>query len=161
MALVTATGTAVHAPADWRRGVTALLDFLPALYPDGDAWLAKRLDAIERGDAWCALLEEHGEIAGVSIGVLKVGRRFKICTLYVRPESRGRGGGSALLDTMMQTAKECGAASSYITAAHTVGEEIRRTVEPKGFLPLVTQLNRYGLGRHETVFATNADGRSI
>lgn len=153
MTIVTAAPLRLRTSHEWRRSVVDLLDFLPALYPDGAEWLERRLDDVERGDAWCSLLQDGGEIVGVALGVLKSNLQFKICTLYVRPESRHQGGGASLVWEMRRIALMCGAQGSYITAAHTVSEDLWRTLEPAGFCPQVTQLDRYGVGRHETVFS--------
>lgn len=145
--------TLVHS----REALAKLLDFLPVLYPGGKEWLDRRLDDVERGDAHCILLYDGGELAGVSIGVLKPDNRFKICTLYVRPESRRVGGGSALLGEMLRISREHGGRETYITAAHTVSDELGRLLGAAGFSPVVTELHRYGDGRHETIFVARAE----
>lgn len=135
-----------------RQRIVDLLDFLPVLYPGGSDWLARRLDDVVRGDASCVVLERDTEVIGVAIGVIKSESRFKICTLYVRPSARRLGGGSALLAEVLEVAKASGAKHAYITAAHTVSNELWSVLRPSGFRQIVTQLDRYGHGRHETVF---------
>lgn len=153
MELLKEDSTTSRAPEKWRERIAGLLDFLPVLYPGGDKWLTRRLTEVERGQAWCAVLDANGELAGVAIGVLKDDRRFKICTLFVRPEMRGQGGGSVLVSEMRRIALEVGATCSYVTVAHTLSDDLWRVLEPAGFQPDVTQLHRYGDGRHETVFS--------
>lgn len=136
-----------------RRDVARLLDFLPALYPGGAQWLDRRLAEVERGEAVCLSARRGTELVGVAIGKLKADGRYKLCTLYVAPEARRHGAGRMLLRGITNAANRASATEIYVTAAHTVSFQVWRLVRSEGFLPVVTQLNRYGAGRHETVFS--------
>lgn len=135
--------------AHTRAALQNTLDFLPVLYPGGWEWLHSTFTEIEAGAASLTLRYVGDELVGVGIGKRKSGNRFKICTMFVAPDQRGRGLGKSILDEMLEIA---GNSSSYITGAHTVRDTLFPLLESRGFDLSHTVPNRYGSGRHEDVF---------
>jgi GNAT superfamily N-acetyltransferase len=133
--------------------VRDLLDFLPALYPGGREWLEGRLADIFVGRAVAVTMNVDDSLAGIAIGILKDSGRFKICTLFVRPEHRRTGVGAGLLDALLSTPESTSSSAVYITAAHTIRREIAPLLSSRGFTMIASVEDRYGAGRHEDVFA--------
>ena len=132
--------------------VIETLDFLPVLYPSGVSWLRKTLREISIGDANCVVITHNEELIAIAVGKPKSSMRYKVSTLYVKPEYRSRGLGDLLMRHMHSCASNSGARTIYITAAHTVAPLVERVAISNAMTCVVTQLNRYGQGRHETVF---------
>lgn len=66
-----------------RDAVMHLLSFLPKLYPDGYNWLERRLDEVERRQAFCSVAGVDEILGGILIETSKGRRASKISTLYV------------------------------------------------------------------------------
>jgi len=138
--------------ATHKESVRDLLDFLPVLYPDGSTWLVNALDEVTCGGADGFEASSDGKIVGILLGRLKSDRRYKIRTLFVSPDSRGRGLGRTLLRAGIERSISRGASSAYITFAHTLQHDIAPLLETEGFEECGNAINRYGLGRHEVVY---------
>lgn len=140
------------ADADERRRIHDLLDFLPVLYPGGDTWLERRLDDVAENRAYAYAMEAEDAVAAVCIGIHKPSRRFKISTLFVAPEHRGKGFGRALLKAMITQAVTVGAEEAYITGATSVRHELGALLHSAGFAHVHTEPCRYGPDRDEDVY---------
>ncbi|KRC51875.1 hypothetical protein ASE16_02050 [Leifsonia sp. Root227] len=104
------------------------------------------------GRAVARIARVDGELAGVSLGVMKPSGRFKISTLFVAPNARKRGVGSQLLIEMLDAGQNYGAVETYITGATTVRAHLVPLLCRAGFRLIATEPNRYGEGRDEDVF---------
>lgn len=131
---------------------SALLDFLPVLYPGGADWFARASEQVSCGTADAAEVRVAGEVAGVMLGVAKPSGRYKIRTLFVSPRFRGQGIGSALMGHAKRSAIQAGCSAVYVTAAKTIRSEFQPAVMAGGFTLIATSLNRYGPGRDEDVY---------
>lgn len=127
---------------------------LRELYPGGQAWLARRLDDIAAGRASCILATREAKVVGVAITTPKSTGRVKISTLYVIPTARGNGIGGQLLKEVLNRLRLRGVHDVYITAAHSVENQIRPLLQAYSFTKLYRVPNRYGLGRHEDIYGT-------
>ncbi|WP_162257724.1 GNAT family N-acetyltransferase [Agromyces sp. Root81] len=135
-----------------RQEIVDLLYFLPVLYPGGAEWLTKRLIDVERGRAWADLVRVNGELVGISIALKKPSGRLKISTLFIAPEARSHGYGSALLDRMLKRAAESGAPEVYITGASTVRAQLEPLLSSRDFERVALEQGRYGPGRDEDIY---------
>lgn len=131
--------------------VRELLDFLPVLYPEGHSWLAKALREVACGDADAFEIRSGDRLVGILLGKVK-GNRYKVRTLFVAPEYRGRGLGGDLLRRGIDAAYASGASFVYLTVADTMSDELAPLMRSEGFRQLALERNRYGIGRDELVF---------
>lgn len=131
--------------------VRELLDFLPVLYPDGHSWLTKALREVACGDAEAIEIRNADRLVGILLGKLK-GNRYKVRTLFVAPDYRGRGLGRVLLQRGIDAARASSASFVYLTVADTMSEELAPLMKSEGFSQLALERNRYGIGRDELVF---------
>jgi GNAT superfamily N-acetyltransferase len=148
-------GTAVmrtRSPLPLQRDLNALLDFLPVLYPGGDAWLRRVLHEVAAGRADATVVYEGDVVVGVFLGSLKPGGRYKIRTLFVDDAHRRRGIGQRLLRHARRAAAAAGACEIFVTAATTIRPQFEPFIAANEFVRLATMPNRYGPGRHEDVY---------
>lgn len=138
----------------WHGDVQELLDFLPVLYPGGEQWLSSRLDLIDEGKAVAHLARDRsGRLIGVMLGIAKSSHRFKVSTLYVASEHRGKGIGRTLLESAFLHAQHAACNEIYITGSTTIRNELSPLLMSHGFKRVATEMNRYGTGRHEDVYS--------
>lgn len=142
----------VYTSDDHEDVVRLLTPVLRDLYPEGEVWLARRLDDIVAGKASCILAIFQGKMVGVAITTPKKPGRVKLSTLYVSPGARGRGIGKQILRATLARLRMDGVDDVYITAAHTVAEQIAPLLIAQGFIRLNRSPNRYGPGRHEDIY---------
>ncbi|NHA68637.1 GNAT family N-acetyltransferase [Phycicoccus flavus] len=129
-----------------------LSESIGSLYPEGEAWLRKRLRDVSDGKALCKVVRTHDALSGVAIVTPKRSSAVKLSTLFVAEDSRGQGLGSALLDDVLIDLEVAGVNEVYVTVAHHLSDTLGRVLLPRGFVRVATELNRYGTGRHEAVF---------
>lgn len=151
-----------YVPSD-RVQVTELLQFLPLLYPNADAWLDGRLADVERGNARCTLatLPNSGALIGLTIETPKIATSLKLSTIFVRERYRGHGAGGALL----RRARRRWIADRVQSVHVTVDAGRRHLIEPllrsTDFDLIAIERDRYANGRDELVFRWNAINRQI
>jgi GNAT superfamily N-acetyltransferase len=131
--------------------VTRLLHELPQLYPGGDRWLERRLSDAAAGRARCQLALLRGAVCGVTIEVPKQGRGWKLSTIYISPEYRGRGVGRLLVEHCASFWGEQRITQNIVTVRRDREQALRRLLEPFGFEILDVQVDRYGAGRTEVI----------
>ncbi|SKK41095.1 Predicted acetyltransferase [Mycobacteroides abscessus subsp. bolletii] len=131
--------------------VESLLSVLPELYPDGDAWLRRRLDESLAGQARCTLVEVDKKIVGVSIETPKALDRLKLSTFLVADEYRNSGVGGWLIRFLCDRWVREQVSQVHVTVAEHHYDQLHRVFGPIGFLTMARELDRYGLGRHEYV----------
>ncbi len=148
-------GTAVmrtRSPLPLHRDLNALLDFLPVLYPGGDAWLRRVLKEVAAGRADAAVAYSGANLVGVFLGSPKPDGRYKVRTLFVDESHRRLGIGHELLGHAQRAAAAAGARELFVTAATTIRPQFEPFVAANGFVRLATMSDRYGPGRHEDVY---------
>jgi ribosomal protein S18 acetylase RimI-like enzyme len=136
--------------SDWSQ-VTAVLGFLPDLYPNANRWLAGRLADTLDLSAKCDLYVIDDVIAGILIQTPKGLDSVKLSTYWVAPQFRGHGIGAALLGGAQQYWRSR-KKSLYVTVAESNlrlldGMFYRHGFEVSAYCP-----NRYGSGRNELVY---------
>ena len=62
-----------------------MLCFIDSRYPDGFAWLDRRLDDVADDRALCTVAVARGELVGVTIETPKGRNMIKLSTLWVEP----------------------------------------------------------------------------
>ncbi|MDE3137114.1 MAG: GNAT family N-acetyltransferase [Acidobacteriota bacterium] len=135
-----------------REAVFRLLSFLPSLYPKGAEWLDGRLEDVLRGRARCTLAFADVRLAGVTIETPKGKYTTKLSTIWVAPEHRASGIGTALLDACRRGWERSGVRSAYVTADVRAGQALWPVLKGLSFRPTNVEKDRYGEGRDETVF---------
>lgn len=134
-------------PALWR-----LLNFLPALYPGGGAWLDRRLVEVEAEKASCDLIVTGRTPVAVAIQTPKGARKLKLCTLYVAPRWRSARLGTALLAHVRLGWILAGMREAHVTVDTLRAPALERILLPAGFRRRVCLPDRYGAARSELVF---------
>jgi ribosomal protein S18 acetylase RimI-like enzyme len=135
-----------------------LLPTLSNLYPGGASWLDRRLHEVLTGKPKCHLAYSQDDLVGALIETPKDERRVKISTLFVSPRRRGAYIGRRLLSYMQYQWGSEMPSEVYITAAQHVADGVQRCLTPFGFRRIALQVNRYGPGRNEVVFAWRPGG---
>jgi len=131
--------------------VTSMLSVLPTLYPNGDAWLSRRLADVLVGDARCTLLDVGHQLAGVAIESPKAAGRLKLSTFLIADEFRNAGMGGAFIRHLKDRWVAEELAEVYVTVADQNHDQVLRAFNPVGFLTLTCEKDRYGAGRREYV----------
>jgi hypothetical protein len=131
--------------------VQSLLAVLPELYPEGGAWLDRRLDDVLAGRARCTLVEVDDVVAGVAIETPKAFDRFKLSTFLVADEYRNAGVGGSLIRFLHGRWVRDAVGQVHVTVAEHHHDHVRRAFAPVGFLTVAHEVDRYGPGRSEYV----------
>ena len=132
--------------------VLELLSVLPTLYPNGGEWLQRRLAELRPGGPRCTLAIVDDVVAGITIETPKSTTRMKLSTIYIAEPFRGRGAGRKLARLLVDRWLGEQIQDAYVTAAHTVAEQVNNCLGRYGFSPTVELRDRYGSGRHEVIF---------
>jgi GNAT superfamily N-acetyltransferase len=140
-----------------RAAVFELLQFLPVLYPNGDAWLDKRLGEILNGRGRCTLARRPGQIVGITIETPKNLKSIKLSTIFVHHDFRARGIGTSLLASRVSEWRRESARQCYVTADFRIAEQLRSFLGRFSFEERAFLRNRYGEGRHEVVFCWTSE----
>jgi hypothetical protein len=130
-----------------------LLDFLPTLYPGGLAWLARRLDDVERGDAHCWLAKAHNKAVGILIDTPKGKRSHKLSTIFVKNSCVGLRLGAALYSSVYRLWLEQGIDHVHVTVPAIRKCSIESFLLQRQFSKYSFDSNRYGDGRDEIVYS--------
>lgn len=120
-------------------------------YPGGASWLRSRLRDVDAGAARCHVHIDGDALVGVAIETPKGPQRLKLSTLWVAPDARERGFGSALARHCVAGWRREGIERVHITASEEALPGVAAILEPLGFRPAAVETDRYGPGRHETV----------
>ncbi|NJD28420.1 MAG: GNAT family N-acetyltransferase [Chloroflexi bacterium] len=138
-------------PADW-AGTSALLEGFAVLYPGFDAWLKRTLGVGDQPKARTVVaVDAEGHIVGAAIYKPKADRE-KLATLYVSPEYRNRGIGTALLTWIIRDWRSRGVAQGYMTHRRGRKGGIVSLATSYGFKHIGTAIHKYGMGEHEDVY---------
>jgi ribosomal protein S18 acetylase RimI-like enzyme len=98
-----------------RPELLRLLDFLPARYPGAAEWLQRRLTDVEKGTAWCTVVQVDNHLQAVMIETPKAPNAIKVSTLYVAPGARKLGLARQLLIEAQRRWIEIGTVRVYAT----------------------------------------------
>ena len=134
-----------------RAGVTSLLADLPALYPEGEKWLQRRLDDVVENRARCTLAVCQSAILGATIETPKGTRHMKLSTIFVRPAVRKRGVGSLLIEACRRRWELSDLEDVTVTVAWTRLPEVTPLFWHTGFEMVAIEQARYGDDRDEAV----------
>jgi hypothetical protein len=129
-----------------------LLTILPQLYPNGDAWLDKRLAESLEGKANCTVAVWCNRIAGITIETRKGKGVVKLSTIWVSAMFRRMGIGRALLSHCCEKWAVTDTEYAYVTADFRVSPVLSPLLSKHGFRFLDLEADRYGEGRDEAVF---------
>lgn len=138
--------------------VMALLDGLPALYPEGDAWLRDKIEDGLRGKARFTTLWSGTHLLGVSIETPKHGPdgvKVKLSSFCITDEFRGLGLGRFLASVLGERWTAEKTPEVYFTVAAQNYDGVNAVFEPLGFRQVAVCPNRYGEGRDELVFSAS------
>jgi GNAT superfamily N-acetyltransferase len=127
-------------PEDRPAVLLQLGPVLTASYPQGQAWLVRRLEDVLRGEAYCHVVRDRVGLAGLTIEI------------WVAERRRGHGLGAALIANCQRRWITSGVEEAWVTAASPVQPALERTLVPLGFHFATKEANRYGLGRDELVY---------
>jgi N-acetylglutamate synthase-like GNAT family acetyltransferase len=133
------------------RSVCRLLDDLPARYPNGDAWLDRRLGDVLCGRARCTVAESQSQVIGITIETPKSRRRLKLSTIFVRPDYRGFRIGTNLIQTCHSRWICEELEQVYVTADERIRSLIIPPLQRVGFELVSIIPDRYGAGQNEMV----------
>lgn len=139
-----------------RSAVTALLPHIGAWYPDGEAWLDRRLGDSLSGRATTQLVFHGGLLAGIAIDTPKGARCHKLSTIYVAPWARRQGIGSVLFRWLYSSWVRLGTTAVYVTV-NAAKDDVCSFLEQWGFREQLIVPDRYGPGRSERVLTWNPD----
>lgn len=142
---------------DWLRVMRALAPLLAQAYPNGEHWLARRLDDVEDELAFAHVLIAKDHLKGIAIESPKGPGRVKLSTLWVHPEARAQGLGRELLGRCTSRWMSANIQQAWITANMDAVSSIERLIRPSGFRLTCCERDRYGIGRHEWVFHWSPD----
>jgi len=134
-----------------RPGVLRLLAELPALYPNGDLWLGRRLEDALVGKARCAIAAAPWGPIGITIETPKGQHRLKLSTIFVHPNFRKLGIGTELLSSCQHRWVDQGLEQVYVTVAVRHAQVVLPLLTQYGFQSAAIELARYGVGRDEIV----------
>jgi GNAT superfamily N-acetyltransferase len=157
LAEVQSNVTLRHYQSRDRSQVLRLLSFLPELYPDGFAWLDRRLTGVVDGKARCTLAVKGEEILGITIETPKGHRSVKLSTIFVHPRFRGMGVGTLLMQGCSERWQRDSILHCHVTADHRVADSLEKVLRHFSFEKIAVVNDRYGEGRHEVVFSWYAD----
>ena len=138
-----------------RYQVKKLLSGLPALYPNGDTWLERRLGELQDPGPRCTVVQRGPEIVGVAIETPKPRNRLKLSTLFIATGARREGHGSHLLAFLCDRWDRESLDVVTVTAAQELMPGVGAFFETADFEHFLTALDRYGLDRHEVVMRRN------
>jgi ribosomal protein S18 acetylase RimI-like enzyme len=141
-----------YTTSDLPAVVRMLGPVLARFYPEGDAWLARRLGDVSHGRAGCIVATVGQEIVGAVIVTPKTATKVKISTLYVDPSARGNGIGERLLEQALAELSKESPKQIYITVPHVMTGSLEPTLKTNGFSWSTQVQNRYGPGRHEDIY---------
>lgn len=139
------------------RAVYMLLEGLDDLYPDGFAWLDRRLDDVLRGQAtlWEARLA--GSLVGLAIVAQKGPRSRKLCTFKIAAPFRRRKLGEQLLTAIKAQWMLEEVETAYVTVDHA-DPATQMFFLAEGFVTRVERARRYAADRYDDVFLWQAGG---
>jgi GNAT superfamily N-acetyltransferase len=141
-----------YAPRD-RNVVFGLLPAVGDLYPDGFAWLSRRLDDVEDGRARCTFLTIGKLPAGLAIETPKGHRCVKLSTFVVRPDCRGKGVGTLLLRWLKAQWLAADLGNAYVTMPLESVPTVRPLFTANNFVDTAVCIERYGPSRDELVMS--------
>jgi GNAT superfamily N-acetyltransferase len=147
---------ASYTPRDWPRVCSALW-FLPALYPRGDRWLARRLDQVEARKAVCVLALVGRHLAGLSIETPKQRNHVKLSTFWIAPRFRKCGIGRALLTSRRESWLQQELWRVWVTVDSNRVSMLSPVFCSSGFALQTLEAARYGPDRDEAVFVWSPD----
>jgi GNAT superfamily N-acetyltransferase len=127
------------------------------LYPHGMARLSARLDEVADGHAGCAVAWSGDNLIGVAVDSPKGSLVAKLSTLWVDPDARRLGVGSALAATVTQRWLARGVERGHITARSSVAAPISALLSRHGFFDSGLVMHRYGSEHPEQVFLWRPD----
>lgn len=140
-----------YEPSD-RAQLVWLLSILPRIYPQGDVWLARKLDDVLKGKARCTLaVTGTGLVIGVTIETPKGRRVAKLSTLFVHESFRERGVGGLLLGAARDRWIENGIQRVHGTLDAGASSQVLPNLQKIGFVAESVEKDRYGDGRDEAV----------
>jgi ribosomal protein S18 acetylase RimI-like enzyme len=148
-----------YEPADAGRVVQLVADVLERLYPTGGEWLERKQRSFEREGARCTLAEVGSTLLGLTIESVKGLGRCKLSTIWVNEPARGRGIGTALLDSCLVGWRRELLNEAYVTVSLQVVGVVALLLVPKGFQLRALERDRYGAGRDEVVLAWSRAGQ--
>lgn len=128
-----------------------LLTVLPTLYPDGGAWLERRLDDAMEGRARCTLVEVDNALAGIAIETPKGSARLKLSTFLIADEFRNCGLGGTFIRALHDRWVNDRVQQVHVTVAEHHHDQLNRAFSPVGFLTVAHEQDRYGPQRSEYV----------
>lgn len=131
--------------------VKGLLAVLPELYPNGGAWLKRRLDDALAGTARCTLVEIDDALAGVAIETPKGFGGLKLSTFLIGEEFRNCGVGGTFIRTLHDRWIHERVQQVHVTVAEQHHDNVQRAFAPVGFLTVAHEPGRYGPERSEYV----------
>lgn len=134
--------------------VRELLAFLPNSYPDAEQWLNRRLTD-KSGETHIISLKEGLRIVGAAIVVHKSNDRFKLATLYVKPEFQKLNGGRLLMEEVLAYAETHKAESVYLTADAGMDTTLGVFLSRFGFQLEASKPGLYWPERTENVWVKN------
>jgi GNAT superfamily N-acetyltransferase len=146
-----------------RAGVTELLRFLPALYPNGNSWLQRRLTDAEQGKALCtvAVSGNSERLAGLTIETPKGKASVKLSTIYVHPEYRSRGIGSLLLRRARNRWIHSDTTSAYVTVDESRRHLLAPLLQSNHFILGAVEPGRYAADRTEYVYVWDLNSEDL
>jgi len=141
-------------------GVAQLVgDALERLYPTGGEWLDSKLRNLDGKGVQCTLAEVGSTLLGVTIETVKgIGRR-KLSTIWVNEAVRGKGIGTALIDSCLASWQRELLKEAYVTASLQVIEVVAFLLVPAGFQFRALEPDRYGADRDEVILAWTPAGK--
>ena len=144
---------------DAGRVVQLVADALERLYPTGGEWLDRKLRSLDGGGVRCTLAEVGCTLLGLTIETVKGLGRRKLSTIWVNEAVRGKGIGTALIDSCLANWRRELLKEAYVTASLQVVEAVALLLVPAGFQFRALELDRYGIGRDEVVLAWSSASR--
>lgn len=144
--------------SDTGRVVNAVAPTLDLLYPCGTRKFHNRLADVLAGEAsclvaWAAGLDDLPSIVGVAVSSPKSPARSKLSTIWVAESHRGTGIGTDLLAMSMDRWRSSGVERAHVTVRLSRVALLEPLMSKFNFRYVTTVDNRYGPGRHESVFA--------
>jgi hypothetical protein len=136
---------------DWLTIMRELAPVLRAHYPQGDLWLSRRLDDVQDGRARAQVALLDRQLAGIAIETPKCGGQVKLSTLWVAPQVRQCGLGTALLHCCTHHWLTAGTPCAWITVGAVARRELTALIGTHGFRQTTVERHRYGTGRHEWI----------
>ncbi len=130
-----------------------LLSVLPQLYPNGYAWLDRRLDDVLARRARCTIAAGPWGVMGATIESPKGARRLKLSTIYVHPRFRGLNVGTELLKRCRADWLREGVDSVHVTADARRAGLLLPLFTRFGFEAETLEPGRYGDERDELIFS--------